>query len=136
MKIIQASNPIWANAEKTAINLMVVVDAFPDQQLPFTAMPTDTEAHGRELFAEAQAGKFGPVADFVPYVKPVEQIEAEARQQRNQLLMESDSFVLPDRWAALTSAQQENWAQYRQALRDVPEQSGFPTDIQWPIKPN
>jgi hypothetical protein len=66
----------------------------------------------------------------------VEQIEAEARQQRNQLLMESDSFVLPDRWAALTSAQQENWAQYRQALRDVPEQSGFPTDIQWPIKPN
>lgn len=24
---------------------------------------------------------------------------------------------------------------YRQALRDVPAQSGFPTDINWPTKP-
>ena len=28
-----------------------------------------------------------------------------------------------------------DWATYRQALRDVPSQSGFPHDITWPEKP-
>lgn len=27
------------------------------------------------------------------------------------------------------------WATYRQALRDVPSQAGFPWDIQWPTQP-
>jgi hypothetical protein len=27
------------------------------------------------------------------------------------------------------------WAVYRQALRDVPEQAGFPWDIEWPEQP-
>ncbi len=28
------------------------------------------------------------------------------------------------------------WETYRQALRDVPEQAGFPMSIEWPEKPN
>lgn len=35
--------------------------------IPFTASPDDTEAHGRELYAQAVAGDFGPIA---PYVAP------------------------------------------------------------------
>ena len=27
------------------------------------------------------------------------------------------------------------WATYRQALRDIPNQEGFPTDVAWPAKP-
>ena len=27
------------------------------------------------------------------------------------------------------------WATYRQGLRDVPEQAGFPEDINWPTTP-
>lgn len=30
--------------------------------IPFTASPDDIEAHGRQLHAEALAGKFGPIA--------------------------------------------------------------------------
>jgi hypothetical protein len=30
--------------------------------IPFTADPNDVEEHGRQLFAEAEAGKFGAVA--------------------------------------------------------------------------
>jgi len=29
----------------------------------------------------------------------------------------------------------QEWADYRQALRDVPQQIGFPGDIVWPSKP-
>ncbi|NBW23522.1 MAG: phage tail protein, partial [Caulobacteraceae bacterium] len=32
-------------------------------------------------------------------------------------------------------ADHEAWAAYRQALRDVPEQPGFPAQIEWPTAP-
>lgn len=54
-----------------------------------------------------------------------------ARDKRNRLLRDSDWAVLPD---APASNEQE-WRDYRQALRDVPQQSGFPDDITWPTKP-
>jgi len=30
---------------------------------------------------------------------------------------------------------QQAWAEYRQELRDLPQQAGFPTEITWPVKP-
>ena len=54
-----------------------------------------------------------------------------ARTQRDTLLAESDWTVLPD--APVADAQA--WKDYRQALRDVPQQAGFPNDIEWPSEP-
>ena len=53
-----------------------------------------------------------------------------ARSQRDKLLAECD-------WTQVLDApvDQTAWATYRQALRDVPAQSGFPNSIDWPIKP-
>lgn len=65
--------------------------------------------------------------------KTAEQIESDAqsvRAQRGQLLIASDWTQLPDAPVA-----QSAWAAYRQALRDIPSQQGFPWDIQWPIQP-
>jgi len=53
-----------------------------------------------------------------------------ARSKRDDLLDKSDYTQLSD---APVNAQA--WADYRQALRDLPEQSGFPGDITWPIPP-
>jgi len=53
------------------------------------------------------------------------------REQRDTLLDESDFAVLPD----APVADVEPWKTYRQALRDVPQQPGFPNDIDWPEKP-
>ena len=39
------------------------------------------------------------------------------------------------RWASLSDAQRQAWANYRQALLDVPQQDGFPYGIHWPTKP-
>lgn len=54
---------------------------------------------------------------------------ASQRQQRNQKLSETDWRFCSD----LTPSQE--WKDYRQALRDVPSQPGFPWDIQWPDQP-
>ena len=64
----------------------------------------------------------------------IEQAAASARNVRNQLLKESDPTQLPD--APLTDADKIAWADYRQALRDVPQQAGFPDTIDWPVMPN
>jgi len=52
--------------------------------------------------------------------------EADKRAQRNQLLAETD-------WTASSDVTMSDAMKvYRQALRDVPSQSGFPTTIIWP----
>jgi hypothetical protein len=56
--------------------------------------------------------------------------EAEVRQQRNELLSACDWTQLPD-----SPADHEAWATYRQELRDVTAQEGFPWNVSWPTEP-
>lgn len=53
--------------------------------------------------------------------------------QRDKMLQESDWTQLPD--VPLTEEQKTAWATYRQELRDIPEQSGYPFSINWPTPP-
>lgn len=72
------------------------------------------------------------------FLPPPRDIEAEweaVRTRRDQLLTESDVYVLPDRWVALTPEQQTAWSEYRQALRDIPQTYTDPADVIWPTKP-
>ena len=56
-----------------------------------------------------------------------------ARDSRDRLLAECDWVVVK----SLESGQAvpTEWAAYRQALRDIPQQAGFPITINWPVKP-
>lgn len=65
-----------------------------------------------------------------PYVARAE------REKRDKLLMESDKYILSDRWQKYTEQEKTEWSDYRQDLRDVPEQVGFPYDINWPLSPS
>lgn len=56
--------------------------------------------------------------------------ESVVRSDRDRLLQQSDWTQLAD--APVDSAA---WAAYRQALRDVPSQSGFPYVVSWPTTP-
>jgi hypothetical protein len=61
--------------------------------------------------------------------KDAEQAKS-VRQQRGEKLKDSD-------WTQVADApvDKEAWAAYRQALRDVTQQSGFPWTIIWPEQP-
>lgn len=52
------------------------------------------------------------------------------RQSRSEMLKSSDWTQLAD-----SPVDKLAWATYRQALRDVPNQSGFPWTIEWPTQP-
>ncbi|CAB4136492.1 Phage tail assembly chaperone protein [uncultured Caudovirales phage] len=52
------------------------------------------------------------------------------RAFRNTLLADCDWTQLQD-----APVNQQAWANYRQALRDVTAQAGFPWTVEWPTKP-
>lgn len=56
-----------------------------------------------------------------------------AREKRDHLLAETDYLLMPD--YPISSEALVALKTYRQALRDVPEQEGFPKTIEWPSKP-
>lgn len=73
--------------------------------------------------AEIQSLQDGK-AEYELTVLPVD-----VRAHRDQLLASTDWTALSD--TTMSSAM----AAYRQALRDVPAQEGFPRAVTWPVKP-
>lgn len=129
MLYTKATNPQWFNAEHTSIYLLVTFNKIGT--VPFLATSLDCEAHGREIFEHAASGRFGEVAPYVEVVVSIENLTSDIRSKRDKLLLETD-------WTQLFDVPQvtiEKWQPYRQALRDITLQTGFPVTIDWPIKP-
>lgn len=61
---------------------------------------------------------------------PADEMAAKVRKQRDAKLAATDWTQLAD-----SPVNKPTWATYRQALRDVPSQTGFPWSIQWPTQP-
>ena len=104
--------------------------------IPYTVDPADTDTTINNDDVMALIG-----TDFAAYVAPTQaeldaELAAEVRADRDYRILTVDQVVSnPLRWAALDAETQALWATYRQALLDVPQQSGFPNDITWPTKP-
>jgi hypothetical protein len=55
------------------------------------------------------------------------------RSERDRLLQRTDWTQVDD--TPLDNVAKNAWASYRQALRDLPDQAGFPFDVNWPSVP-
>ena len=55
------------------------------------------------------------------------------KSARNLLLAETDWTQLAD--VTMPAEKAQEWKTYRQALRDITLQAGFPREIVWPVKP-
>lgn len=88
--------------------------ATPNGNVPFTP---EEEAEWDAMEAEYAAGANDRAA-------------AEVRTERDAKLTQSD-------WTQVADAPVDKaaWATYRQALRDIPSQAGFPNEVTWPVEP-
>ena len=90
-----------------------------------------------EFSTQEQFSEVGIDVEFVevpvPEV-PDSALADRARQERDRLLSETDFYVMPD--YPSTEEDLKEVKVYRQALRDVPSQEGFPRSIDWPSKPH
>lgn len=69
------------------------------------------------------------------HLNPPETAEA-ARSKRDSMLLELDQVVSnPLRWQSMTPELQDEISNYRKLLLDVPQQAGFPENIEWPSPP-
>lgn len=118
--------------------------------------PTEQELNNANVVQVLPCSEGHPKNEFIYELKPVQQqdgtwaaswvkVEATEWQMqgkaesvanaaiavRNQFLTSSDWTQLPD----VTIANKPAWAVYRQALRDITAQSGFPFNINWPTRP-
>ena len=62
-----------------------------------------------------------------------EEAATAVRAERDKLIASCDWMAIKDFEGGTTVSTE--WATYRQALRDVSAQAGFPNDITWPEKP-
>ena len=99
-------NGVTKDSNGNWVQAWVVVDMFKD----------DAEGTKAEKEAAYQASLDAEVAKGV-------------RMERDSLLAATDWMALSD--LTLTA----DWAAYRQALRDVTAQAGFPHNVTWPSKP-
>ena len=120
-------NPKWT--AKDTIEVEVEHDEYG--WIPFNASPDDDVAHGRELF-ETLSIKYA--AQVVPCSQEERDDDAadEILSRRATELKESDWTQLPD----VPQATKDLWAPYRQALRDITEQPGYPHEVTFPVRPD
>jgi len=93
-----------------------------------------------DLYHRLMQAEFGEVIEGVyPHYNGIPptptEIETANYAQRAQLLFESDWTDTAAAQARLSNQQKNDWANYRQALRDITNQSGWPIEPHWPTKP-
>lgn len=68
--------------------------------------------------------------DLLEAIENANRLVEELKEKRNLLLSKSD-------WTQVADApvDQEAWKTYRQKLRDIPSQAGFPSEVTWPVEP-
>lgn len=151
--VISARDPRWSDLTHTYINLWVLFAEFKDTygEVPFSASPNDSAAHGVDLFNRAVAGEFGPV------LEPTEEtVVQQVTSQRNALsstatarihsLMD-DLDMLQDAIAmdlatveqvkSVPAIKTELYAfrLYRVRLSLIDTLAGYPTKFDWPVAP-
>lgn len=89
--------------------------ATPEGNIPFTAEEeAEWDAMQAQWIASADSRK-----------------AADIREERNAKLAATDWTQAAD----VPQSVKDSYAPYRQALRDVPTQSGFPNQVVWPTQP-
>ena len=105
--------------------------------VPFYAYRTAEEPQRREFWERFNSGEFGevifPPANYPRHPLTQQELEQKYRAERDDLLLKSDWTQTND--TTLSAEKKSQWADYRQQLREVPDQPGFPYEFTWPTKP-
>ena len=135
MSQIQEQAPVWQS---------LPIYGRPDDSFvihnpyPFHVYPHMAEFAGLwdEVVEYLEANGITPEPEPLPPPPPSpteEEKAGEVRRQRNALLNASDYVMVTD--YPITPEKRGEWAAYRQALRDVTGQAGFPDAVEWPVMP-
>lgn len=107
--------------------------------LPYWVPREDKEWESVQEYATAHPECVTEEPPYVPPVPTTEELAASVRAERDRRLATTDYLVMPD--YPLSTDKLEEIKAYRQALRDLPQQPGFPWNgpddpaCPWPVIP-
>lgn len=108
------------------------------EQIPSDAVSVTVEEYQELLTAQGKGKKITADSKGDPVVIDMpapteEQLALAMRTKRDQLIANTDYLVMSD--YPITADKLELVKTYRQLLRDITKQSGFPVNIDWPAMP-
>ena len=138
------------NIQEEIVDVPTMEDETESQNKIYTYDVYTAEVDYRGNLAEEIEANIEKWLKFVKD-KDYEKAAAEIREQRNKLLQETDAEMCLDRmgletpegstftaWInflkGISNAISGKMAKYRQELRDITKQEGFPYNVVWPIK--
>lgn len=131
----------YRNAAYTKIDEITCEIDHPDLGwIPFTCHRDDTGALFDVVALYDSMAADSTTVAYVPLT--AEEVAAEdareIRFQRHRILVDTVDPLVSNqlRWNDLTSTQQTDLTNYRQALLDITNQLGFPSTVTWPTKPD
>ena len=79
----------------------------------------------------------GVVFDVIVEAKTQDELDAEKTQKANEVRYKRNMLLTQSDWTQLADAPVDNlaWAVYRQSLRDITLQAGFPFTVDFPVAP-
>lgn len=128
IEITQFRNAVSIKADNTRIDVEINHPSYG--WIPYTLDMSDTDMTINNNDLLSLIG-----TDFAAYVAPTSDetnaaLAADVRADRNARLAASDWMASQD------VTMSDDWRTYRQALRDLPAQAGFPTSVTWPTAPD
>lgn len=106
-----------------------------DGQLGISGWEFDRYTLERPHTERLQSQIEAEIPKWLEYARQEERddVATAVRAQRNALLFDTDKTQISD--APITEESREAYREYRQRLRDIPDQPGFPYEIDWPELP-
>jgi hypothetical protein len=122
---LRRDNPTDSFPRVISAETLARYNVYPVTPTPAPLIDSKTQRHVQE----AQLVDDAWVQVWTVEPLPEQQAGANVRGHRNRLLSQTDWMALSD------NTMTTEWASYRQALRDITSQGGFPYTIEWPTKP-
>ena len=125
---VSLPNDVFRACAESAGNVCMESDTEPEFYTRWVHTPADSPDN-----VATKDTDVGGIAIYLTDAEYDTVLAASTRQKRDRLIATTDYLVTPD--YPIEPDRLAKVKTYRQALRDIPEQSGFPRTIVWPEKP-
>ena len=138
VNIVNYSDVAWCNSKHTLLGMNIHLS--DDSIVPYAYRVDGTEDNEgficQTVKSDYLAGKFTDIQECPQWKLAIEYdtICLDIKDKRNMLLSETDYLTNND--YPLSEAQKDEIRQFRQLLRDIPQQPGFPENVVWPTVPD
>lgn len=138
MKIINVRAPVWVDSKKNSIRVEVMFEGLREWT-PFCATVGDGSEHGKKLWEECVAGKYGPVSEnYLITDQQIAEYRVESlNRKRSELLLQATAWESGVRVmkAADAEIRLNELDRYREALMRLEEQPEYPQRVKFPTPP-